>query len=51
MMAYPSRGGWVRMSGTVGVNGRSSRDGGLKDATAGSEGDAFSPSSGIALYR
>lgn len=51
MMAYPSHGGWVRMTITAGVNGISSRDGGLKDTTAGSNGNAFSPSSGIALYR
>lgn len=51
MAAYPSHSGWVRRTITAGVNGISSRDGGLKDATAGSDGNAFSPSSGIALYR
>lgn len=44
-------GGWVRMVVTVGVNGRRSRDEGLKDATAESEQNAFSQSNGIALYR
>lgn len=51
MMSYPSRGGWVRIAVTVGVNGRSSMDRGLKDTTAGSDGNAFSLSSGTALYR
>lgn len=51
MMAYPSCGGWERIAVTVGWNGGSSRDGGLKDTTVGSDGNAFSPSSGIALYR